>query len=98
MKGMLTGPVTILKWSFVRDDISNREVAYQIALALRDEVKDLESSGIKIIQIDEPAIREGLPLIQEDKNDFGHFFCSTRYFFSFNNFIKRKIINNTYFL
>ena len=70
MKGMLTGPVTILKWSFVRDDISNREVAYQIALALRDEVKDLESSGIKIIQIDEPAIREGLPLIQEDKNDY----------------------------
>ena len=67
---MLTGPVTILKWSFVRDDISNREVAYQIALALRDEVKDLESSGIKIIQIDEPAIREGLPLIQEDKNDY----------------------------
>ena len=70
MKGMLTGPVTILKWSFVRDDISNREVAYQIALALRDEVEDLENNGIKIIQIDEPAIREGLPLNQEDKEEY----------------------------
>ena len=70
MKGMLTGPVTILKWSFVRDDISNREVAYQIALSLRDEVEDLENNGIKIIQIDEPAIREGLPLNQEDKEEY----------------------------
>ena len=70
MKGMLTGPVTILKWSFVRDDISNREVAYQIALALRDEVEDLENNGIKIIQIDEPAIREGLPLNEEDKEEY----------------------------
>ena len=70
MKGMLTGPVTILKWSFVRDDISNQEVAYQIALALRDEVQELESNGIRIIQIDEPAIREGLPLHPEHKDDY----------------------------
>ena len=70
MKGMLTGPVTILKWSFVRDDISNQEVAYQIALALRDEVQELESNGIRIIQIDEPAIREGLPLHPEHKGDY----------------------------
>ena len=70
MKGMLTGPVTILKWSFVRDDISNEEVAYQIALSLRDEVLELESNGIKIIQIDEPAIREGLPLNPEDRDEY----------------------------
>ena len=70
MKGMLTGPVTILQWSFVRDDISNQEVAYQIALALRDEVQDLESNGIRVIQIDEPAIREGLPLNPEQKEDY----------------------------
>ena len=70
MKGMLTGPVTILKWSFVRDDISNEEVAYQIALSLRDEVLELESNGIKIIQIDEPAIREGLPLNPKDKDEY----------------------------
>ncbi len=70
MKGMLTGPVTILKWSFVRDDISNQEVAYQIALALRDEVQELESNGIRIIQIDEPAIREGLPLHPGHKEDY----------------------------
>ncbi|MCS7051705.1 MAG: 5-methyltetrahydropteroyltriglutamate--homocysteine S-methyltransferase, partial [Thermomicrobium sp.] len=62
VKGMLTGPVTILNWSFVRQDISRREVAYQIALALRDEVRDLEAAGIAMIQIDEPALREGLPL------------------------------------
>lgn len=62
VKGMLTGPVTILNWSFVREDIPRREVAYQIALALRDEVRDLEAAGISIIQIDEPALREGLPL------------------------------------
>jgi 5-methyltetrahydropteroyltriglutamate--homocysteine methyltransferase len=70
MKGMITGPVTILKWSFVRDDISNQEVSYQIALALRDEVQELENNGIKIIQIDEPAIREGLPLHSGDKEDY----------------------------
>ncbi|QCI19169.1 5-methyltetrahydropteroyltriglutamate--homocysteine S-methyltransferase [Buchnera aphidicola] len=62
IKGMLTGPVTILCWSFVRDDIKKSQVAYQLALALQDEVLDLEKIGINIIQIDEPALREGLPL------------------------------------
>lgn len=62
MKGMLTGPVTILRWSFVRDDIDASMVCKQIALAIRDEVQDLEAAGIRIIQIDEPALREGLPL------------------------------------
>ena len=70
MKGMLTGPVTILQWSFYRDDISKKEVAYQIGLALRDEVLDLEKNGIKIIQIDEPAIREGLPLNPKYKQEY----------------------------
>lgn len=62
VKGMLTGPVTILQWSFVRDDQPRSETCRQIALAIRDEVVDLEKAGIRIIQIDEPAIREGLPL------------------------------------
>ena len=62
MKGMLTGPITILQWSFVRDDQPRPTTALQIALAIRDEVTDLESAGIGIVQIDEPAIREGLPL------------------------------------
>ncbi|SHH06259.1 5-methyltetrahydropteroyltriglutamate--homocysteine S-methyltransferase [Chryseobacterium vrystaatense] len=62
VKGMLTGPVTILQWSFVRDDQPRSLTCKQIALAIRDEVKDLEKAGIRIIQIDEPAIREGLPL------------------------------------
>ncbi len=62
MKGMLTGPVTILNWSFVRDDQPRAETARQLALALRDEVLDLEAAGIGIIQIDEAALREGLPL------------------------------------
>ncbi|MDP2027106.1 5-methyltetrahydropteroyltriglutamate--homocysteine S-methyltransferase [Sulfuriferula sp.] len=66
MKGMLTGPVTILQWSFVRDDQPRSETALQIALAIRDEVVDLETAGIGIIQIDEPAIREGLPLRRGD--------------------------------
>ncbi|MDQ1088674.1 5-methyltetrahydropteroyltriglutamate--homocysteine S-methyltransferase [Siphonobacter sp. SORGH_AS_1065] len=66
MKGMLTGPVTILQWSFVRDDQPRRDTAFQIALAIRDEVLDLEKAGIKVIQIDEPAIREGLPLRKAD--------------------------------
>ncbi|MFD2255117.1 5-methyltetrahydropteroyltriglutamate--homocysteine S-methyltransferase [Luteolibacter algae] len=66
MKGMLTGPVTILQWSFVRDDQARDITTRQIALAIRDEVKDLESAGIAAIQIDEPAIREGLPLRQAD--------------------------------
>lgn len=65
VKGMLTGPVTILNWSFVRDDISRKQVAYQIALALRQEVEALEKAGIAIIQVDEPALREGLPLRKE---------------------------------
>ncbi|MDP2542823.1 5-methyltetrahydropteroyltriglutamate--homocysteine S-methyltransferase [Tenacibaculum discolor] len=62
VKGMLTGPVTILQWSFVRDDQPRSVTCKQIALAIRDEVADLEKAGIRIIQIDEPAIREGLPL------------------------------------
>lgn len=66
MKGMLTGPVTILNWSFPREDISLKESAYQIALAIREEVLDLEANGIKIIQIDEAALREKLPLRKSD--------------------------------
>lgn len=66
MKGMLTGPVTILQWSFVRDDQPRSETTRQIALAIRDEVVDLEQAGIPVIQIDEPAIREGLPLRRRD--------------------------------
>lgn len=66
MKGMLSGPITMLCWSFVRDDLPRREVALQLALALRDEVCDLEAAGIQVIQIDEPAIREGLPLRRRD--------------------------------
>jgi 5-methyltetrahydropteroyltriglutamate--homocysteine methyltransferase len=66
MKGMLTGPITVLQWSFVRDDQPRRDTAWQIALALRDEVLDLERAGIRVIQIDEPALREGLPLRRED--------------------------------
>src|SRR6266545_3647451 len=66
VKGMLTGPVTILQWSFVRDDQARAETAKQIALAIRDEVVDLEAAGIRVIQIDEPALREGLPLRRAD--------------------------------
>jgi 5-methyltetrahydropteroyltriglutamate--homocysteine methyltransferase len=66
MKGMLTGPVTILNWSFVRDDQPRSASAYQLALAIRDEVLDLERSGVRIIQIDEAALREGLPLRRSD--------------------------------
>lgn len=66
MKGMLTGPVTMLQWSFVRDDLSRDQVCRQIAFALRDEVTDLEKAGIGVIQIDEPALREGLPLRKGD--------------------------------
>ena len=62
VKGMLTGPVTILQWSFVRDDQAREDTCRQIGLAIRDEVADLEKAGIRIIQIDEPALREGLPL------------------------------------
>lgn len=67
MKGMLTGPVTILQWSFVRDDQPRAVTCQQIALALRDEVVDLQDAGIRIIQIDEPALREGLPLRQSEQ-------------------------------
>ena len=66
MKGMLTGPITILQWSFVRDDQPRSDTTRQIALALRDEVVDLEQAGMRIIQIDEPALREGLPLRRAD--------------------------------
>ncbi len=67
MKGMLTGPVTILAWSFVRDDQPLGETANQVALALRDEIADLEAAGIQVIQVDEPALRELLPLKQADQ-------------------------------
>ncbi len=70
LKGMLTGPVTILKWSFVRDDQPPSATCMQIALALRDEVADLESAGISMIQVDEPAFREGLPLRKADFNEY----------------------------
>ena len=70
VKGMLTGPVTILQWSFVRNDQPRSTTTYQIALAILDEVQALEKSGIKIIQIDEPAIREGLPLRKADQQEY----------------------------
>ncbi|OWY38442.1 5-methyltetrahydropteroyltriglutamate--homocysteine S-methyltransferase [Xenophilus sp. AP218F] len=70
VKGMLTGPVTILQWSFVRDDLPRGEVCRQIALALNDEVLDLEAAGIRVIQIDEPAIREGLPLKRAERDGY----------------------------
>jgi len=70
VKGMLTGPVTILQWSFVRNDKPRAVTMKQIALAIRDEVVDLEKAGIKVIQIDEPAIREGLPLRKADRDEY----------------------------
>ncbi len=70
VKGMLTGPVTMLQWSFVRDDQSRAETCRQIALAIRDEVLDLEDVGIQAIQIDEPAFREGLPLREHQWDDY----------------------------
>ena len=66
VKGMLTGPVTMLQWSYARDDLPREQMALQIALAIRDEVADLQSAGIAILQIDEPALREGLPLAKKD--------------------------------
>ena len=75
MKGMLTGPVTMFKWSFVRDDIPLSEVAKQIALALNDEVLDLEKAGIKVIQIDEPAIREAMPLKKAQWDEYLAWAC-----------------------
>jgi 5-methyltetrahydropteroyltriglutamate--homocysteine methyltransferase len=70
VKGMLTGPVTILQWSFVRDDQPESTTATQVALALRDEVLDLEAAGLGVIQIDEPALREGLPLRRADRASY----------------------------
>jgi 5-methyltetrahydropteroyltriglutamate--homocysteine methyltransferase len=70
VKGMLTGPVTMLQWSFVRDDVPRETVCRQIALALRDEVADLEAAGIAFVQVDEPAFREGLPLRAADRADY----------------------------
>ncbi len=70
VKGMLTGPVTILAWSFVRDDQPLADTANQVALALRDEIADLEAAGIRIIQVDEPALRELLPLKKKDQADY----------------------------
>jgi 5-methyltetrahydropteroyltriglutamate--homocysteine methyltransferase len=70
MKGMLTGPITILQWSFVRDDLSRSAVANQIALAIREEVNDLEAAGLKIIQVDEPGLREGFPLDVADRETY----------------------------
>jgi 5-methyltetrahydropteroyltriglutamate--homocysteine methyltransferase len=70
VKGMLTGPITMLEWSFVRNDQPRSETAKQLALAIRDEVADLEAAKINVIQIDEPALREGLPLRQEDWADY----------------------------
>ncbi|MCZ2121439.1 MAG: 5-methyltetrahydropteroyltriglutamate--homocysteine S-methyltransferase [Anaerolineales bacterium] len=70
VKGMLTGPVTILEWSFVRDDQPRSVTCRQLALAIRDEVLDLEGAGIQVIQIDEPAFREGFPLRKAEQNDY----------------------------
>jgi len=70
VKGMLTGPVTMLQWSFVRDDQPRAETCRQMALAIRDEVLDLEAAGIRVIQIDEPALREGLPLRRAEWNTY----------------------------
>jgi 5-methyltetrahydropteroyltriglutamate--homocysteine methyltransferase len=70
VKGMLTGPVTMLMWSFVRDDQSRSETCRQLALAIRDEVADLEAAGVEIIQVDEPAIREGLPLRSDRRDEY----------------------------
>jgi 5-methyltetrahydropteroyltriglutamate--homocysteine methyltransferase len=71
VKGMLTGPMTIMQWSFVREDQPRRDTAWQIALCLRDEVSDLEKAGIQIIQVDEPALREGAPL---EKTNWSEYF------------------------
>jgi 5-methyltetrahydropteroyltriglutamate--homocysteine methyltransferase len=70
VKGMLTGPVTILNWSYPRTDVSRKEVAFQLALALREEIADLEVAGARVIQVDEPALREGLPLKQARWNEY----------------------------
>ncbi len=88
VKGMLTGPVTILNWSFYRKDIPKKEIAYQIALAIREEVLDLEEAGIKIIQIDEPAFREGLPLKKRKQEEYLNW--AVKAFRLTNNTVKQK--------
>ncbi|ACX52243.1 5-methyltetrahydropteroyltriglutamate/homocysteine S-methyltransferase [Ammonifex degensii KC4] len=70
VKGILTGPVTMIKWSFVREDLEEEQIAYQIALALRDEIAELEKEGIRIIQVDEPAFREALPLKKRERPQY----------------------------
>lgn len=70
IKGMLTGPITIMNWSFVREDITREQIAYQLAYALRQEVEALENAGIGMIQVDEPAVREGLPLKEIDQANY----------------------------
>lgn len=70
VKGVVTGPLTMLQWSFVRDDLPRDQVCRQLALALRDEVHDLEAVGIRIIQVDEPALREGLPLRRSERRKY----------------------------
>lgn len=70
VKGMLTGPVTILNWSFPRVDITRKMQAYQIALGLRDEIADLERAGCTVIQVDEPALREAMPLRQAAREEY----------------------------
>lgn len=70
VKGMLTGPITIMNWSFIREDITREQIAYQLAYALRLEVEALEQAGIGMIQVDEPAVREGLPLKEEDQAEY----------------------------
>ena len=75
VKGMLTGPITILQWSFVRDDQPRKFTAQEIGFAIRDEVEDLEKNGIRMIQIDEPALREGLPLKKKDWKEYLTLVC-----------------------
>jgi 5-methyltetrahydropteroyltriglutamate--homocysteine methyltransferase len=70
VKGMLTGPITIMNWSFLREDIPREQIAYQLAYALRQEVEALEKAGIRVIQVDEPAIREGLPLKKSEQENY----------------------------
>jgi 5-methyltetrahydropteroyltriglutamate--homocysteine methyltransferase len=72
VKGMLTGPITILNWSFPRVDISRREQAFQIGLCIRDEIADLEDAGCRVVQVDEPALREGMPLRTAAKDEYLH--------------------------
>lgn len=70
VKGMLTGPITILNWSFPRVDISRKDQAFQIGLCIRDEIADLEAAGCKVVQVDEPALREGMPLRSESQKEY----------------------------